>query len=471
MAGIDLRIRGLRFARPHLRLTHKIAAIGLAGILGAALLGAIYLIGSSSQESFTTGARDAQAIYARASKLSTLLLESRRAEKDFLLTNDMQHANRQRELAKTIESEIEILRKQAAASGKIDVAKAAEQIADGFHDYAMQFASVIEIRQRLGLKETEGLEGALRKSVHAVETRLKDFDDAPLTVTMLMMRRHEKDFMLRRDPKYGDDLAKRANEFSKAVAANPLMSPADRTDITSKLSDYERNFNAWMEAANGLGRAQRATQKAYTAIEPVIEAMIKQVETSFNDMSALNEKAGEATGLRMQISIALIILLLSMIAFFVGRSISRPVKVMTNAMGELANGNLDIALPGLDRKDEIGAMAVAVDRFRIRAAERAQQRAEDKRNEDERRAAEHRAAMIALADQFEGAVGAIVQRVSQASTELEACWGAQPNRADDATIDHDGHRRVRAGFRQCRVGRQRDRGNVDLGQRDIPASA
>ena len=161
MAGIDLRIRGLRFARPHLRLTHKIAAIGLAGILGAGLLGAIYLVGASSQESFTAGARDAQAIYVRASKLLRLLLESRRAEKDFLLTNDMQHANRQRELAKTIESEIETLRKQAARVGKIDVAKAAEQIADGFHDYAMQFASVIEIRQRLG---SEGNRGSRRRA-------------------------------------------------------------------------------------------------------------------------------------------------------------------------------------------------------------------------------------------------------------------------------------------------------------------
>jgi methyl-accepting chemotaxis protein len=424
MAGIDLRIRGLRFARPHLRLTHKIAAIGVAGILGAALLGAIYLIGASSQESFTTGARDAQALYARASKLSGLLLESRRAEKDFLLTNDMQHANKQRELAKTIESEIETLRKEAAAAGKVEIAKAVEQIADGFHDYAMQFASVIEIRQRLGLKETEGLEGALRKAVHIVETRLKDFNDPSLTVTMLMMRRHEKDFMLRRDPKYGDDLAKRANEFSKAVAANPLMSPADQKDLNSKLSDYERNFNAWLEAANGLGRAQRAMQKAYIAIEPAIESMIKQVEASFNEMTALNEKAVDATTLRMQISIGLIISLLAIIAFFVGRSISRPLKTMTGAMGELANGNLDIALPGLDRKDEIGDMAVAVDRFRIRAAERAQQRAEDKRKEDERRAAEHRAAMTALADQFEGAVGAIVERVSQASIELEACSGA-----------------------------------------------
>ena len=79
-------------------------------------------------------------------------------------------------------------------------------------------------------------------------------------------------------------------------------------------------------------------------------------------MSASNEKSLEATALRMQISIALVILLVSVIAFFVGRSVSRPLKVMTGAMGELANGNLDIALPGLDRKDEIGDMAVAVDR-------------------------------------------------------------------------------------------------------------
>ncbi len=424
MAGIALRLSGLKLQRPHLRLTHKIAAIGVAGILGAALLGAIYLIGASSQESFTAGARDAQALYARASKLSGLLLESRRAEKDFLITNDIQHADRQRELARTIESEIEAIRKQAAAAGQVEIAKAAEQITDGFRDHAMQFGGVIEVRQRLGLKETEGLEGALRKAVQAVETKLKDFDELQLSNLLLMMRRHEKDFMLRRDPKYGEELAKRANEFSKVLAMSLLVSAADKADITSKLSDYERNFNAWMEAANSLGRAQRATQRSYAAIEPVIEAMIKQVEATFSAMSALNEKARDATALRMQISIAAIILLLSVIAFFIGRSVSRPLTAMTNAMGELVNGNLDVALPGLDRKDEVGAMAVAVDRFRIRAAERAQQRAEDRRKEDERLAAAHKAAMIALADQFESAVGSIVEGVSQASAELEACSGA-----------------------------------------------
>ena len=32
-----------------------------------------------------------------------------------------------------------------------------------------------------------------------------------------MMRRHEKDFMLRRDPKYIAEVKKAAGEFSKAI--------------------------------------------------------------------------------------------------------------------------------------------------------------------------------------------------------------------------------------------------------------
>ena len=42
------------------------------------------------------------------------------------------------------------------------------------------------------------------------KTKLKTFDQPRLAVLMLMMRRHEKDFMLRGDEKYGDELIKRA---------------------------------------------------------------------------------------------------------------------------------------------------------------------------------------------------------------------------------------------------------------------
>jgi HAMP domain-containing protein len=52
------------------------------------------------------------------------------------------------------------------------------------------------------------------------------------------------------------------------------------------------------------------------------------------------------------------------IAWLIGGAIARPVVAMTRAMVELANGKLDIAVPGLGRSDEIGRMAGAVHVFK-----------------------------------------------------------------------------------------------------------
>jgi methyl-accepting chemotaxis protein len=49
---------------------------------------------------------------------------------------------------------------------------------------------------------------ACSAAVHAVETQLKKYDQPRLAVLMLMMRRHEKDFILRGDEKDGDELQK-----------------------------------------------------------------------------------------------------------------------------------------------------------------------------------------------------------------------------------------------------------------------
>lgn len=419
MLGINLRIR-----YPQLRLTHKIAAIGLAGIAGAGLLGAIYLTGASSQERLDIEAKQAQSVYIHVSKLSALLLESRRAEKDFLLTNDAQHSRRLSALWGEIENSIDGLRKEAEAASQSAIAGDAEAIGKAFTTYADSLAATIETKKRLGLDENSGLEGALRKSVHIIETKLKEFEEPRLTILMLMMRRHEKDFMLRRQPKYGEELTKRIGEFAQALTEMPLMSADDRADMRSKLADYERNFQAWMDEANALLRDQRASAAAYGEIELIIEGTIKRAETSFADLSAANEQSRAATSLRMNISIALVILIMSLIAFFIGRAVSRPIKAMTRAMRELADGNFDVVLPGLGRKDEIGAMAQAVDQFKVKAGEKAQREAEQKRTEEERAAVAHKAAMIALADQFEHAVGTIVERVSSASAELEACSAA-----------------------------------------------
>ncbi len=56
----------------------------------------------------------------------------------------------------------------------------------------------------------------------------------------------------------------------------------------------------------------------------------------------------------------------------VGRSISRPVLRLTALMNELAGGNTALVVPGAERRDEVGAMARAVEVFRANAIARRQ---------------------------------------------------------------------------------------------------
>src|SRR5215470_10675393 len=241
-----------------LRLTHKIVAIGAVGILGLMLVGGIYLAGSSSQERFAMSEREAQALSGTTAKLAVALLESRRAEKDFLLRNDMKYAERHGALAKEISAQIDKARQQLQTSGQADLAGKMGQIGSGYVTYAKHFSDVVEDKRRLGLDENSGLEGTLRKSVHDIETKLKDFNEPSLLVTMLMMRRHEKDFMLRRDAKYGADIKKRGTEFMTLMEASSIP-PSARIELGQKLDAYQRDFAAWMEAANQVAKAQTET--------------------------------------------------------------------------------------------------------------------------------------------------------------------------------------------------------------------
>jgi methyl-accepting chemotaxis protein len=89
-------------------------------------------------------------------------------------------------------------------------------------------------------------------------------------------------------------------------------------------------------------------------------------------------------------------------------------------MRELAEGNFDVVLPGLDRMDEIGDMAQAVETFKVRAEERARGEVEVEVKQDQVAAKRRKVDMNRLADDFEGAVGEIVETVSSSSTGLEA---------------------------------------------------
>ncbi len=140
--------------------------------------------------------------------------------------------------------------------------------------------------------------------------------------------------------------------------------------------------------------------------------------------SEVHTGAAKAAALKsLTISLVLLglgIIALTTAALIVTRSVIRPLKKLTDAMRELAEGNFAVVLPGLGRHDEVGDMARAVETFKVNAEQKARDEAEAKIRQDQLAAQQRRADMIRLADGFENAVGEIVETVSSASTELEA---------------------------------------------------
>ncbi len=98
-------------------------------------------------------------------------------------------------------------------------------------------------------------------------------------------------------------------------------------------------------------------------------------------------------------------------ALFVGNALARPIRGMTAAMKRLAEGDHGAEVPARSRKDEIGAMAAAVQIFKDNAIE--MERVKRAREEDERRTAEEKKRMLEeIASSFEASVGQIVHSVA-----------------------------------------------------------
>jgi methyl-accepting chemotaxis protein len=138
--------------------------------------------------------------------------------------------------------------------------------------------------------------------------------------------------------------------------------------------------------------------------------------SSRNDVDAAKREF--ATSLVIKALLALVIVL--PIAFFFAHLATRQLLRLAGAMHELAAGNFDIALPGINRGDEIGDIARAVENFKTVATEKAKAEQIRMRHADELAQVERRQSMQGLADKFEATAGKIIATVSSNATMLES---------------------------------------------------
>jgi methyl-accepting chemotaxis protein len=134
--------------------------------------------------------------------------------------------------------------------------------------------------------------------------------------------------------------------------------------------------------------------------------------------------------LAMLIGVAVAALIIAVAGFGIGAKFAKPIRRLTDAMTALAGGNLEVAIDGGARRDEIGDMAKAVQVFKDNAVE--MKRLEREAEEQKRRAeVEKRAAMQKLAGDFETRVGGVIQTVTSAATEMQATASSMSSTAEE----------------------------------------
>ena len=394
-------------------LRFQVLLIGALGVAGLIVLGVAYTV--SSETSGQVQAEMERAVAANTALLDSEidLLQLRRHEKDFLLRRTEQAIALHAAATKTALDDLAALERLVTDSeGAVDL----KTIREGTLEYGRRFDAVVRGQKALGLNETQGLQGALRNAVHDAEASLEKHDEPRLLVLMLMMRRHEKDFIMRQETKYAEELKKRAGEFDAALARS-AMPPDVQQDVKAKIVAYQRDFLAFADGTMSLVADVKRLSEAYAALEPVLERTATRVHAQYAATQARFEANRAADTRVMSIVIVAVTLLVGVAAWLIGSGVARPIIALGEAMRRLAGGDTAVELVGIERKDEIGGMAQAVQVFKDNAIEVARLHA-DRADAEARAAAAKRRELEQLADEFQGSIEGVVAAVTSAATRM-----------------------------------------------------
>ncbi len=165
---------------------------------------------------------------------------------------------------------------------------------------------------------------------------------------------------------------------------------------------------------------------------------IKETITSFNDLGIAGMKRAfaevtTAVTLASQASmlaLAIAVVMLAPIIFMIARSILRPLAQLTTCMQRIAEGDTEIEVPAVKRRDELGEIARTVEVFKRNASD--MRRLEASQEQDRLRVeAEKAATMASLADRFNASVGSVVERASHAVETMRGLAADMASAADE----------------------------------------
>ena len=406
-----------------LKIGTKILLIAGIALLGFVAILITLLIADGMRSRIDAVEQAATAEYMTVQSIAEDFLNARRREKDFLLRKDPSYVEKHAEVGVKIGQEIGDLLPKVGA----DEAAALQRLQGLYGDYDARFREIAGDITSMGLKPDDGLLGKLRGAVHQVEEALKSYDDPQLTISMLMMRRHEKDFLARGDQSYIDNLSKERANFAALLKASSIPA-AEQAKLADLAGQYEAAFLEMAKLQLTINDKLGGMSEAYAAAEPILEQVRQSAGARREAAGAEMDKIDVRARTAMFSAVIVIALVILILAWVIGRGISRPVKLLAQAMSRLTAGDKSVEVPVIGT-DEVAEMAGAFSVFKasmIKAEELAA-----KEMEAQRARAERARQIELLTDKFDQDVTFVLKAVSAATTEMQATASSMTATAEE----------------------------------------
>jgi methyl-accepting chemotaxis protein len=360
-------------------------------------------------------------------RIQANMLEVRLNAKDFLIRNSEEAAGAVTERARTVETLV------GEARGLFDNRAAVlDDVAKELADYQTTFVKTRELQgvnadlvaqiTQSGLQIEKSLSAIMDGARHDGDGQA-GFAAAEVVSDTLFTRLYATKFVGRHDPA---DAGRTDQEIlASSKAAETLSGVLNSADGKARCADL---IAALRQYATTFDKLKANTSEHDTLVQNTLDRIGPAIDKATEDLKLGNIKLQDALGPRAdadiqravttsQIIAGFSVLVGLLVALALTALIARPIVAMTAAMRELADGNKTVTIPALERSDEVGAMARAVEVFkqnaltaeRLTAAQLTEDRAKLARMER----------LNGLTAAFESKIGGVVRALSGAAGEMQ----------------------------------------------------
>ncbi len=232
-----------------------------------------------------------------------------------------------------------------------DVRKDLELLSKELKAYKQNFREVVTLTRLRGYKD-KGTEGQMRKVIHEIE----DSGNVPL-LYVLTMRRHEKDYIIRKEIEYVVKLEQTVGEAQQQVLNNPALSKAAKEECYKKLEDYKRLFRELLAFERAIGHDASKQGFKYQMRSHSDNALNIIKKTSRKAFLRSSEMAGDFQNIFIIIVMIVVVLSLTF-SYFLSFFITIPVVKLSQVMQKTVEGQFKekIAPMRIYAEDEVGEL-------------------------------------------------------------------------------------------------------------------